>query len=469
VDQGVTTLDAWGLAQAIRDGETSASEAVEASLAELARLDPLLNVSTVAFEEEARAAARAADRSTGTPAAGPLHGVPVLIKDQIWMRGAPATLASRSLEDFVPDEDAVVVSRLRAAGAIVVAKTTNPEFLSLGYTNSELQGVSRNPWDPSRTPGGSSGGSAAGVAAGIAPIAIGSDAGGSIRIPASFCGVVGLKPTHGLVPRTPGFDGWRTIEAQGPLTRSVRDAALTLGVLAGPDPSDDLSLPGLGIDYVGRLGSFDPSRPLAWSVDLGYMQVEEEVRSAFLATIATLRELGWNLEEVDPGLPDPEPMAIAMYVGEVGRPPAGREHLLGPVTRALFDDAAATSVQSYYEMRRERARYARAWEDLLHRYDLMLTPTVSVLPFAAEGAEPFLVDGRPTDPDYDYWFGQSVPANMTGQPSVTVPMPSSSEGLPLGLQLTARRCGDDVCLAAAASYERALPWPTVAPIAASGP
>ena len=183
---------------------------------------------------------------------GPLAGVPVSIKDTLWMRGALATNGSLALRDFVPDRDCVPVARIRAAGATIVGKTNNPEFCYRGYTDNALWGVTRNPWNRERTPGGSSGGAGASVAAGMTPMAVGTDGGGSVRIPASYCGLVGVKPTFGLVPKEPGFPGWKTLSIIGPLTRTVRDAAALLEVMAGVDPGDDMSYPGGDREFCGR-------------------------------------------------------------------------------------------------------------------------------------------------------------------------------------------------------------------------
>ena len=244
---GMTTdpfaADAFASAASVRAGEVSAAELVEASLDAIARDNPAINAFTVVLADEARAQARDADAAVSRGEQAPLLGVPITIKDHIWMRGAPATNGSLAYRDFVPDVDCEAVARLRAAGAIIVGKTNNPEFCYRGTTDNRVFGVTRNPWNLSRTPGGSSGGAGASVAAGMTPIALGTDGGGSVRIPASFCGVVGHKPTFGLVPKEPGFKGWKTLSVDGPITRSVRDAALALSVLAGPAAADDMTYP----------------------------------------------------------------------------------------------------------------------------------------------------------------------------------------------------------------------------------
>src|SRR4051795_9224992 len=235
------SLDAWGSAAAVRAGETTSLDLVRTALDRIKKYDGQVNAFTVVLEDEAIAAATALDEAA--PSGLPLAGVPVSVKDHIWLAGALATNGSVAWRDFVPDVDAVAVARLKAAGAIVVGKTNNPEFCFRGYTDNDVWGLTRNPWHLDRTPGGSSGGAGASVAYGATPLALGTDGGGSIRIPAAFCGLVGHKPTFGLVPKMPGFRGWPTLSVDGPLTRTVRDAALALAVMAGPHPADNLSYP----------------------------------------------------------------------------------------------------------------------------------------------------------------------------------------------------------------------------------
>src|SRR4051794_6488088 len=230
----MTRLDATAMAAAVRDGTTSAEALVEAALERIDAWDGEVNAFTVLLREEALARAREVDRD---PAAyGPLAGVPVSIKDHIWMAGRPATNGSLALRDFVPDVDAVPVARLRAAGAVIVGKTNNPEFCYRGYTDNRVFGLTRNPWSLDRTPGGSSGGAGASVAYGATPLALGTDGGGSIRIPAAFCGVPGHKPSFGLIPKLPGFRGWPSLSVDGPMATSVRDLVLALRVVAGGRP-----------------------------------------------------------------------------------------------------------------------------------------------------------------------------------------------------------------------------------------
>src|SRR3954451_1656062 len=274
-------------------------ERTRAALAAIDAWEPEVNAFTEVFGDEALA--RAAEAQAG----GALAGVPVAVKDTIWMAGKHATRGSRAFREFVPDEHAVAVSRLLAAGAVVVGKTTNPELCFRGVTESALSGVTRNPFDRSRTTGGSSGVSAAAVSYSAVPVALGTDGGGSIRIPASFCGVVGHKPTFGLVPVTPGFRGWETLSVVGPLGRTVDDVRKALGVIAGHHPSDPSSLPD-GAEVLHRPAPAPRTLRIAASVDLGHVPVEPDVRAAFAAALGTWRDAGWQIEYACP-----EPMLSA--------------------------------------------------------------------------------------------------------------------------------------------------------------
>src|SRR4051812_48041815 len=236
------TPDAVAMAAAVCDGRSTAEELVTTALDRIGARDGEINAFTVVLRDEALARAREIDAAEPSTR-GPPAGGPVSVKDHIWMAGQPATNGSLALRDFVPDVDAVPVARLRAAGAVIVGKTNNPEFCYRGYTDNAVYGTTRNPWSLDRTPGGSSGGAGASVAYGATPLAVGTDGGGSIRIPSAFCGVAGHKPSFGLVPKLPGFRGWPTLSVDGPLARSVRDLRLALRVMAGAHPADPLTWP----------------------------------------------------------------------------------------------------------------------------------------------------------------------------------------------------------------------------------
>lgn len=440
-------------------GAASAVERVEAALEAIDRLDPQLNAFTVVLADEARATARAVERGD---IGGPLAGVPVAIKDHVWMRGAPATNGSLALADFVPDVDCACVARLRAAGAVIVGKTNNPEFCYRGITDNAVFGLTRNPWDLGRTPGGSSGGSAAAVAAGMVPMALGTDGGGSIRIPSSFCGIAGHKPTFGLVPKEPGFKNWRTLSVDGPMGRTVGDVASMLAVMAGPSSADDLTWPVDVGDVVGAAARAQPpSGRVAYSVDLGFAPVERDVRAAFVRAIDVLGDAGWALEEAAPPGADRTALwnTIACAEGYASEGPllADWEDRMTPGTADIIRAGERVTAAEYLDAQHERAAYTRGWAAFFEHYDLLLSPAMQMTALPVGLLSPEQIDGRPVDPFFDDWVAFCMPANLTGQPAACVPIGLGDDGLPVGLQIMGPRWADAAVLGAAAAVEQVLP------------
>ncbi len=454
--------DAWAMAEAVRAGDTSSVELVEAALARIEARDGDVNAFTVVLAEQALDAARRADDRRGQDL--PLLGVPVSVKDHIWLAGSPATNGSLALAEFVPDVDAVPVARLRAAGAVVVGKTNNPEFCYRGYTDNDLFGLTRNPWALDRTPGGSSGGAGASVAYGATPIALGTDGGGSIRIPAAFCGIVGHKPSHGLVPKMPGFRGWPALSVDGPLTRSVRDAALALSVMAGPSPHDESTAP-------VRVGDLHAAvtRPVDWSrlrvavsEDLGWAPVDPAVRSAFRAAVDVLARDGARVSEAAPDAPYPTQLwnDIALPEGFASEGPLlerwGAEMTAG--TRDIVEAGRGASAADYLDALERRRDYARRWAEFFESYDVLLTPSMPLAAFGVDVQSPASIDGVPVDPFFDDWCALALPANLTGCPACAVPTGVDADGLPVGMQVMGPRFTDARVLAVAAAWERLAPW-----------
>jgi Asp-tRNA(Asn)/Glu-tRNA(Gln) amidotransferase A subunit family amidase len=438
------TLDATAAAEAVRNREVSPVEIVEQALTAIEERDPEVNAFTVVLAEEARATAKERERDPR----GALAGVPIAIKDHVWMRGAPATNGSLALKDFYPDVDAVCVERLRDAGAVIVGKTNNPEFCYRGITDNAVYGLTRNPRNLERTPGGSSGGSAAAVAADMVPFALGTDGGGSIRIPASFCGIAGHKPTFGLIPKLPGFRGWPTLSVDGPLARTVRDLVLTLHVMAGTDPADDLTWP-------VALHEREPLR-VAYSEDLGFAPVEPSVRKAFKETVA---KLPWIMQKAHPPPIPPTALwnAIALPEGYASEGPLLAEHedQMTAGTAEIIREGAV-SANEYLDAQHERSLYTRAWAEFFADYDLLLIPTMQMTAFPVGMLSPASIDSQPIDQFFDDWCTFCVPANLTGQPAASVPIGADEDGLPIGLQIIGRRWEDLTVLAAAAQVERLL-------------
>ena len=292
-------MSATDLAEKVRSRRLSAVEVVQAFLARIDRVNPSLNAYITVCAEQALAEARKADeRLFQATKPAPLHGVPFSVKDLVYTAGVRTTSGSRIHEKHVPAVDAISVSRLRAAGAILLGKTNTPEFGYKATTENPLFGPTCNPWDLGKTPGGSSGGAAAATASGLSPLSVGTDGGGSIRIPASFCGVFGLKATYGLVPTLPGSGGWRTLSHTGPITRAVRDAALMLDVMAGPHELDRTSIPGDGTSYLAQLKPARLNLRLGYSSNLGFAFLDDEVKAVVESALPTFERLGHTVEEV---------------------------------------------------------------------------------------------------------------------------------------------------------------------------
>ena len=457
-DNDLAFLPATDLVAAIRARRVSPVEIVDAVLRRIERLNPRLTAYCTVTAESARREAQNAEAAVmrGDPL-GPLHGVPVSVKDLVITRGVRTTFGSCIYERNVPEEDAPLVERLRAAGAILIGKTTTPEFGWKGATDSPLCGISRNPWNQERTPGGSSGGAGAAVAAGLAPLAVGTDGGGSIRIPGSFCGVFGLKPTFGVIPVYPA-SATGTLSHAGPMTRTVRDAALMLQVMAGPDDRDPLSFPSLGTDFLTGLEQGIRGHRVAWSPTLGYAVVDPEVRAVTEAAAKRFDDLGCRVQRVEKVFEDPDPIWAPLFYGGI----AARLHDLLEAWRDRMDPGLVQVVEEgrhISAVQLGRAAFARAtFSEALRRffahYDLLLTPTLPVPPFAA---------GLERSPDSSAgsrlaWAAFTYPFNLTGQPAATVPCGFTRDGLPVGLQIVGRRLQDATVLRAAAAYEAAAPW-----------
>lgn len=458
-------VDAWQTAADIAAGRVTSVEVVTQSLRRIHELQPILNAFTVVLDEQAMEAAKSADdavrRGGKLP---PLLGVPVSVKDHIWMTGTPATNGSAALRDFVPPEDAVPVARLRAAGAVIVGKTNNPEFCYRGFTDNLVYGLTRNPWDLERTPGGSSGGAGASVAAGMTSIALGTDGGGSIRIPASFCGVAGHKPTFGLVPKEPGFKGWKTLSVDGPLARSVRDAALMLSVVCGAAPADDMSYPGPRPDYLPT--ALDPGDlrglRVAWSADLGVLPVDADVRAVFAEALSVFADLGCDLVEAAPSTQHPTELwnTIALTEGCASEGPllAGWRDQMAPGTAEIIEAGREITGPQYVDALHAKGRYTRVWSEFFQTFDVLLTPAVQLTAFPVGMQTPASIQGRPVDPFFDDWCTVCLPANLTGMPATSVPAGFGAGGRPVGLQIMGPRWADARTLRAAAAFERQVPW-----------
>ena len=461
IHEDLAWRSALEIATLVRNKQLSPVELTTALLARIEALDPRVNAFCLVTADLARAAAREAEIAVmKREPLGALHGVPVSLKDVLYTRGVRTTGGSRLFADLVPEEDNVAVGRLKAAGAVILGKTNTSEFGHKALTDNPLFGVTRNPWDPTRTPGGSSGGAAAAVASGLGPVALGTDGGGSVRIPAGFCGLVGVKPSFGRVPQTPGFPGWDHIGTIGPLARTVRDAAAVLDVIAGGDDRDRTSLPREPGSYLQACDQDVRGLHVAWTPDLGYAAVDERVLEICGNAAAEFEGLGCHVEVVNPGWESPEEafatiVAAQFYAAWADALPAREADMDASLVRLIRRGGAVTA-REYLTAMTKVSAYWQEVHIFLARFDLLLTPTAAVPPFALGAGVPREIAGQ--EVSRLGWMPFTYPFNLTGQPAASVPAGWTEDGVPVGLQIVGRRHADRTVLAAAAAFEAACPW-----------
>jgi aspartyl-tRNA(Asn)/glutamyl-tRNA(Gln) amidotransferase subunit A len=476
VNDDLCWTPATTLAAMMRKKKVSPVEVVDAVLARIDALNPRLNAYVVVLADEARKQAKAAERALTRRSAtlGLLHGVPYSVKDLVITRGVRTTFGTLLYRDHFPTEDAPMVARMTAAGGIMLGKTNTPTFGWIGATHNLVYGVTRNPWNFEKTPGGSSGGASAAVAAGLAPLAIGTDGGGSIRIPASFAGIFGHKPSYGRIPLYPVSAAW-SVSHVGPMTRTVADAALMMNVCAGPDERDQYSLPAhvtaMGgqahgrVDYLTSIKGSLKGLRVAYTDDLGFAEaVDPEVRAECAKAARAFRELGCRVETVAPRWPSPRDAWEQIFCGGIATRMAPYRDRKSEIEPGLYEIIERTLAEP-------PTRYVQAWFDRLawwqhpraffEKYDLLLTPTIACPPFDAAGEGPGEIAG--TRVDRYGWLPFTYPFNVTGQPACSVPCGFTRGGLPIGLQIVGRRFDDVTVLRAAAGFERARPWAAARP------
>ena len=461
----LTQCTAHELLALYRSGQASPVEATQAVFARIERLNPQLNAFCLVDADAALSAARASEsrwqahRQSGA-SVGELDGVPTSIKDLILTRGWPTLRGSRTIDPSQPwDVDAPATARLREAGAVLLGKTTTPEFGCKGETNSPATGITRNPWNTAHTPGGSSGGAAAAVAAGLGPLAVGTDGAGSVRIPAAFCGNVGLKPSFGRVPAYP-LSPFGSVAHLGPHTLSVRDAALMMNVLKKPDARDWTSLPPEASDYTVGLEDGICGLRIAYSPTLGYAKnVHPEIAAAVDAAVRQLQALGAQVEQVDPGFDDPLEITTGLWFLGAHTVWSGltaaQQAVTDPDFRAEAELGAQLSAAQVQQLHLRRGVLGSQMRQFMQRYDLLVTPSVAVPAFEARPAGTV-----PMDPQAMLgWTPFSYPFNLTQQPAITVPCGLTRAGLPMGLQIVGPMFGDALVLRAARAYESVQPVP----------
>ena len=463
-DRDLCFTPASELSRLYRARKVSPLEVMEAVLARIDAVNPRLNAYVTVAREAALSAARRATAALRRRAAlPPLHGVPVSIKDLTPTKGIRTTWGSKIFEHHVPDEDALIVQRLKAAGAIIVGKTNTPEFGAGGNTFNAVFGATRNPWDPALTCGGSSGGAAVALATGMGPLAQGSDTGGSLRMPAAFCGVVGFRTTPGLVPVYPKDLAWDSISVTGPMARTVTDTALMLSVIAGPDDRAPISYAVDTREFLRavRAPSVRGWR-VAWTPDLGgLLPVDQEVARVAEGATRVFRSFGARVEVASPDFHEVDEIVLAtrglsMVANHADKLPRWKAEMQRGLVWNIEQGLTLTPEQIARGEKLRTVLWHRV-RDFMQTRDLLILPTTAVAPFPVEQPYPTEINGKPLD-HYIQWAYLTYAITLTGLPVISIPCGFTRSGLPVGLQIVGRRRQEAAVLRAAAAFEAARPW-----------
>ncbi len=460
---GVAALSDWSavdLAAALRRRDISAVELLQSCLARIEACNPTLNALIAIDRAGAETAAARADAALrAREPVGCLHGLPIAVKDLSETAGLVTSFGSLLFKDRVPARDELMVARLRRAGAIILAKSNTPEFGAGANTRNRLHGATGNPFNPTLTCAGSSGGSAVALASGMVPLATGSDMGGSLRTPAAFCGVTGLRPSPGLVPSDRRQLGWSALSVDGPMARNAADAGLFLSAMAGDDGSDPLSYP---VDAAGfaELPEIDlGSLRVAISEDLGFAPVAREIRRTFQAKMTAMRSVFRTLEARDPPLGDADrTFAVLRAEGFMGGLRGFYEthpDLLGPPVISNIQEAQRYSLRDRAEAALAQTVLYRQIQEMFQTVDLLICPTAAVSPFPHQEWAPTAIDGQPLAAYY-HWIAITYGLSLTGHPVIAVPCGLDPHGMPFGIQIMGPRRSDRFLLGVAAALERAF-------------
>jgi len=467
ISTDICRLDAIEMARQLRAGSLSAREVLAAHLAQIERFNPTMNAIVTLVAERAAASARAADeRFARREAVGPLHGLPIAHKDLQPTQGIRTTFGSPAFRDHVPDHDSLLVERVRAAGAIMVGKTNTPEFGAGSQTFNPVFGATVNPHDSTKTCGGSSGGAAVALACGMLPIADGTDMGGSLRNPANFCGVVGMRTSAGRVPIWPAPMAWSTLSVEGPMGRTVADAALLLSAIAGPDPRSPISLTEPGTSFAAPLERSLRGVRVAWWTALGGIPVDRRVRGIVDAQRSVFESLGCLVEDAEPDLSDADEVFMTrralVFVGTLGQAVHAHGDLIKDTVRWEVERGERLTAQEIAAAELKATSLFHRMRAFMARYDFFVLPVAQVLPFDVTQPYVMEIDGVPMR-NYIDWMRTCYYISATGHPAISVPAGFTPDGLPVGIQIVGRYRDDWGLLQMAHAFEqaRALPrrWP----------
>jgi amidase len=460
-------LSATELSRLLADKALSPVELLDACLSRIAAVNPAVNAVVTLAEDEARSAARAAEAAiTRGESLGPLHGLPVLIKDTQDTAGLRTTYGSPLFADHVPAADAGSVARLRAAGAIILGKTNTPEWAAGGNTRNPVHGATGNAFDPTRSAAGSSGGSAVALACGMAPLASGSDTGGSLRNPAAYAGVVGFRPSYGLVPSERRIFGWSSLPTDGPMARSVADAAFMLSVMASDDARDPLAYTLPNEPVRGRRERWAPPPPvvlanlrLAATEDFGFAPTEAHIRRVFRDRVTKLSPLFSDCRFAAPDCAGADQafavLRAANFLATHEKTYRERPDMLGPNVRANVEEGLNYSLTDYARAAADQTRIYRSFQQFFAAHDILISPTITISPRPWTELYPTKIDGTPTR-SYFHWLALAYGVTLAGHPALSLPLGKDEAGMPFGLQIVGPRGGDAIVLGVAAALEAAF-------------
>ena len=459
-------MSACEMVEKIKTQELTSVEITETIIERIEKINPLVNAYCIPTFDLAREMAKKADDLAKKGNGGFINGVPTSIKDLMQMKGIRTTYGSKLYEDFVPEQTDVAVQRLMDAGGVILGKTNTPEFGAIALTNNKIFGETNNPWNLETNSGGSSGGAASSVASGLGPLALGSDGGGSIRVPSSCCGVYGLKPTYGRIPSYPRIGiAFKSMDHYGPIVNYVEDAALMLNVMKGAHPADFNSLPDDDIDYVQAIENKPKKVKIGYSMSLGFGKIlDEEVKNTVLDSIQKFEKIGWDVEEAKIKIKSPElafkSLVTLGYGYDLQKEYNERVEVLNPYLIPQIKLGIDSTAMSIGKAMESRDRVYEAVHQYFKNFDILITPTTPCPAFKPEWLE-----SGPAFPKIGKkmlsimtWMNFTYPFNMTGIPAASIPAGWTKSGLPIGMQIVGNRFNDVLVLQVSKAFEEIAPW-----------
>ncbi len=460
--EDICFMPAAQMLKAIKTQELTSQEITETIIERIENINPIINAYCTPTFDLAREMAKNADNAVKKgEKLGSLHGIPTSIKDLNFTKGIRTTFGSKIYENFIPDEDGLCVARLKEAGIVILGKTNTPEFGYAGVTDNKIFGPTKNPWNLKRTPGGSSGGAAAAVASGISPLALGGDGGGSIRHPATFCGVYGIKPQYGRVPDYPKTGISFYFTQRGPIVRYVEDAALMLDILKGPHELDRTCLPKQDVSYFDKINEKPDKLKIGYTLNLGYTKIiDSEVEKSVIDSIQKFERLGWSIEPANLEIKNPFLAFTTLYTASYAYnyKPYLKEwrDKMDPDFLKLIDAGMTYSGLNIMKAMDKRIKFNEKISELFRKYDILITPTVAIPAFELGMMFPPEINGEGVGPTS--WMPFTFPFNMTGNPAATIPCGWSKDGLPIGMQIIGPKFDELTVLQVSKAFEEIAPW-----------